>query len=70
MKGIAKYELYEFNGLTYIRRNTFPRFYGLVTMGADGMIDEVVKVDECPDVIKWQNAIKKGGEYLRKGRRL
>ncbi|MDR1897082.1 MAG: hypothetical protein LBR10_09865 [Prevotellaceae bacterium] len=58
-----KFELFEFNGLTYLRRNVFPRFTGLVTGFS---LSDVHIIDECTPA-HLQKAILKAGEYLRKG---
>jgi hypothetical protein len=61
------YELYDRDGVTYIRRNKYPRFIGKVTMGEMSVIEDMELLDDVDDIDKLSAAIRKAGEYLRKG---
>lgn len=60
------YEVFTADGRTMIRRNTFPRFTGEVTMGMDSDIEHIVWHDCCLDALTLAKALRKAGEFLRK----
>lgn len=64
------YELYEEDGSTMIRRNTYPRFSGKVTMGQFSDIEDIQWVDYTTDSIALAKAMRKAGEFLTKRKNL
>lgn len=64
------YELLTENGRTMIRRNTYPRFTGEVTMGTCSDIEHVRWEDKCGDAATLARAMKKAAEFLRKSSRM
>ncbi|MDR0712641.1 MAG: hypothetical protein LBF89_00010 [Bacteroidales bacterium] len=66
---MSVYKLYDFNGMTCIRRNKYPRFSGRVTMGDMSLIEEIVLIDESPSTMELAAAVRKAGEFLCKGGR-
>lgn len=62
------YELYQEDGKTMIRRNTYPRFVGQVTMGVESDIEHIEVLDEIKNVMDLPKALRKAGEFLLKRR--
>ena len=59
------FELYNENGIAYIRRNKFPRFVGKITNGILSAIEDFDWIDKC-DALTAATALRKAGEYLKK----
>lgn len=62
---IPAYELYTEDGYVMIRRNKFPRFTGVVTMGQTSDIERIQWIDEC-SLMEAARAMRKAAEFLRK----
>lgn len=49
-----------------MRRNTYPRFVGKVTMGMQSDIEDVKWIDKVNNVMDAARAMNKATEFLRK----
>ena len=63
------YETYNERGFVMIRRNTYPRFIGKVTMGIQSDIEDIRWIDRVNNVMDAAKAMNKAAEYLRKRHR-
>lgn len=59
------YENFTEDGKSMIRRNTYPKFTGRITMGEYSDIEEIVWID-TPDVMEAARAMRKAGEFILK----
>lgn len=60
------YETYDAVDSIMIRRNTYPRFVGKVTMGMQSDIEDVKWIDKVNNVMDAARAMNKAAEFLRK----
>ena len=63
---ICEYETYDAVDSIMIRRNTYPRFVGKVTMGMQSDIEDVKWIDKVNNVMDAARAMNKAAEFLRK----
>lgn len=60
------YEMFDRGGVSWIRRNKYPRFVGRITFSTISDIEDVEWLDICTDAPDAAKAMRKASEFLAK----